>query len=59
MAEALGKKKVGNVHIDKYTHELKDLIGQLHDENLNNKDDDKKKKQDKDVLSGYGDDNKG
>jgi hypothetical protein len=31
----LGQKKMGNIHIDKYTAELKELIGKLHDENLN------------------------
>lgn len=31
---ALGEKKVGNIHLDKYTNELKNLIGKLHDDNL-------------------------
>ena len=34
MAASLGVNKVANIHLDKYTSELKTLIGKLHDDNL-------------------------
>lgn len=34
MAASLGSNKVANIHLDKYTNELKQLIGKLHDDNL-------------------------
>lgn len=34
MAQSLGSSKVANIHLDKYTQELKQLIGKLHDDNL-------------------------
>jgi hypothetical protein len=34
IAMMLGQKKIGNIHLDKYTAELKELIGKLHDDNL-------------------------
>jgi len=34
IAKVLGEKKIGNIHLDKYTEELKSLIGKLHDDNL-------------------------
>lgn len=36
LACMLGKTKDANVHLNKYTNKLKDLIGKLHDETLNN-----------------------
>lgn len=33
-AESLGKKKAATIHINKYTNELKNLIGKLHDDDL-------------------------
>uniref|UniRef100_A0A7S3CPI6 Cyclic nucleotide-binding domain-containing protein n=1 Tax=Strombidium rassoulzadegani TaxID=1082188 RepID=A0A7S3CPI6_9SPIT len=34
IAAMLGQKRIGNIHLDKYTQELKNLIGKLHDDNL-------------------------
>lgn len=34
MAASLGVSKIANIHLDKYTTELKSLIGKLHDDNL-------------------------
>jgi len=34
MAANLGVDKIANVHLDKYSSELKNLIGKLHDDNL-------------------------
>ena len=30
----MGATKIGNIHLDKYSNELKQLIGKLHDDNL-------------------------
>jgi len=34
LANQLGQKDVAHMHLDKYTDQLKNLIGRLHDENL-------------------------
>lgn len=36
LAQALGRKKVNHIHLNKYTDSLKSLIGRLHDENTTN-----------------------
>ena len=36
LAQALGRKKVNHIHLNKYTDSLKSLIGRLHDENCTN-----------------------
>ena len=36
LAQALGRKKVNHIHLNKYTDSLKNLIGRLHDENTTN-----------------------
>ena len=34
LANQLGQKDVAHMHLDKYTDQLRTLIGRLHDENL-------------------------
>jgi hypothetical protein len=34
IAKLLGQRKVANIHLDKYTSELKELIAKLHEDNL-------------------------